>query len=410
VCPFQYIKSDVTEYDNEPPFHPPQNFPEYQFENLGSNDVYTIFRQLLHSCGLDDVNYDTPEWNPLGSWVKQGYNVLIKPNLVIDSEWLKPNQLAATIVHGSFLRPLVDYCLIALGGKGQITIADGPVDIANFDNIVKETGISDIVNWYRQNGHPVQLFDMRPERLQRVIKLPLGKISVSLMKRKALSGDPKGYGWVKLDSDSSFQGLSNSSLKRLRSIQQIRPRKGPSKINSDGKHMYPIARTTLQADCLISVAKLKSHKKIGVTLGLKNMVGVILPRFWLAHYREGAPPEGDENAPSLSLQSKLLSKIHEKMAISGYMKVLFSTNEVVSGRRGSWSGNDTLWRVALDLLKCVLFSNKLGKIMKNQQRQYLSIVDGIVSGEFDGPLNPTPKPTGIIVLGSNPLAVDTYCR
>jgi len=38
-----------------------------------------------------------------------------------------------------------------------------------------------------------------------------------------------------------------------------------------------------------------------------------------------------------------------------------------------------------------------------------SIVDGIVGGEGNGPLDPTPRPAGVIVAGVNPLAVDSTC-
>src|SRR5262249_35852008 len=39
----------------------------------------------------------------------------------------------------------------------------------------------------------------------------------------------------------------------------------------------------------------------------------------------------------------------------------------------------------------------------------LAIVDGIVSMEGDGPLNGTPKPLGVVVMGADPLAVDATC-
>jgi uncharacterized protein (DUF362 family) len=36
-------------------------------------------------------------------------------------------------------------------------------------------------------------------------------------------------------------------------------------------------------------------------------------------------------------------------------------------------------------------------------------VDGIISGEGNGPMAPDPKPCGVIVSGTNPLAVDSVC-
>jgi uncharacterized protein (DUF362 family) len=39
----------------------------------------------------------------------------------------------------------------------------------------------------------------------------------------------------------------------------------------------------------------------------------------------------------------------------------------------------------------------------------LAIVDGIVGMEGDGPLNGTPKHTGVIVMGADLVAVDATC-
>jgi uncharacterized protein (DUF362 family) len=37
------------------------------------------------------------------------------------------------------------------------------------------------------------------------------------------------------------------------------------------------------------------------------------------------------------------------------------------------------------------------------------IVDGIVGGEGNGPLDPNPKPAGIVLTVTNPVAVDLVC-
>lgn len=41
-----------------------------------------------------------------------------------------------------------------------------------------------------------------------------------------------------------------------------------------------------------------------------------------------------------------------------------------------------------------------------RQRRYLSIIDGIVAGEGEGPLATTPKSCGLIIRGVNPVFVD----
>ena len=73
---------------------------------------------------------------------------------------------------------------------------------------------------------------------------------------------------------------------------------------------------------------------------------------------------------------------------------------------GNWYLNDTAWRMVVDLVKIIHFSDNKGKIHNTFQRNLFSIVDGIIGGERDGPLSPDPKPSGTIIAGENLLAVD----
>jgi len=73
---------------------------------------------------------------------------------------------------------------------------------------------------------------------------------------------------------------------------------------------------------------------------------------------------------------------------------------------GSWQGNDTLWRTILDLNRILFFADKEGRMRAEPQRRYLSIVDGIVAGEGEGPLGATPVEAGVLVGGFDPSLVD----
>jgi len=83
-----------------------------------------------------------------------------------------------------------------------------------------------------------------------------------------------------------------------------------------------------------------------------------------------------------------------------------STSKVV--RSGNWYGNDTTWRMVLDLNKLFFYYDHTGKL-RDIPPKYLSIVDGIISGHKNGPMSPEPLMTGIISAGFNPLALDTIC-
>jgi Domain of unknown function (DUF362) len=83
--------------------------------------------------------------------------------------------------------------------------------------------------------------------------------------------------------------------------------------------------------------------------------------------------------------------------------VFGDTQKVV--RSGNWHGNDTCWRMVLDLNKCLYFFDGEGKKRQRPPR-YLAVVDGIVAGEGNGPMAPDRKECGLILAGTHPLAVD----
>ncbi|MGV8134604.1 MAG: hypothetical protein AB2L20_05280 [Mangrovibacterium sp.] len=61
-----------------------------------------------------------------------------------------------------------------------------------------------------------------------------------------------------------------------------------------------------------------------------------------------------------------------------------------------WYGNDTCWRMVLDLNNIALYGKKDGTFSNEMQRQVFSLCDGIVGGQGDGPLKPDPLPLGMI--------------
>ena len=83
--------------------------------------------------------------------------------------------------------------------------------------------------------------------------------------------------------------------------------------------------------------------------------------------------------------------------------VFGDTQKIV--RSGNWHGNDTCWRMVLDLNKCLFFYDGTGNLRTNPRR-YLAIVDGIIGGEGNGPMSPDARPCGLILGGTHPLAVD----
>jgi uncharacterized protein (DUF362 family) len=106
-----------------------------------------------------------------------------------------------------------------------------------------------------------------------------------------------------------------------------------------------LPKTVLGVDFLVSMPKLKTHHWAGVTLSLKNMFGVV--------------PGSCYGWPKNVLH---------------------------------WAGID---RAILDINVAA--------------RPDFAIVDGIVGMEGNGPIQGVPKASGVLILGSDPVAVDATC-
>jgi hypothetical protein len=179
---------------------------------------------------------------------------------------------------------------------------------------------------------------------------------------------------------------------------------------SEENHRYVISRAVVDADAVITISKLKTHNKVGITCGLKGFVGVVGSKDCLAHYRLGSPSAGGDEYPDRSPLARALSQLHNGVwgrrhskVGQGALQILYrsacrasSFGDMIKG--GGWYRNDTAWRMALDLARIVRGVDKAGHMSDSAQRNIISFVDGIVGGEGDGPLSPTPVNTGVIVF------------
>jgi hypothetical protein len=197
--------------------------------------------------------------------------------------------------------------------------------------------------------------------------------------------------------------------------------------HSGGAHQYLVARTILEADVLVSVPKLKTHSKVGMTLNCKGMVGINGDKNHLPHFRWGGPAEGGDQFPegserSIDRQRMRLGRLvadgllpresawaHAALflvqSVTGFAARLlrFRPVDLING---DWPGNDTCWRLAADLVRVAVFADRDGRLGAVPQRRFLSVVDGIIGGEGDGPRRPTPRQCGVLIAGLHPVAVD----
>ena len=200
------LKTKTTDYPNNPPFHPSENYPEYLFSESdilkAGNDVYADIRNIFILSGLDKTNIGTNDWNPLKDYVQPGDKVVIKPNLVRHFHSRKFS-LDCVVTHGSIIRTILDYSLIALKEKGEIIVGDAPLQYADFDAIIVNNGLKEVIDFIKKNTEvKVQLVDFRYEKSE---KDTFGKISV----RERRYNDFENHTCVNLGEQSHLSEIAD---------------------------------------------------------------------------------------------------------------------------------------------------------------------------------------------------------
>jgi uncharacterized protein (DUF362 family) len=399
------------------PFHPQEHYRECIFSDVSgeANPAYDAVRECFRLAGLDTEHFGTPEWNPLGELMNPGEVIVLKPNLVKESHPRYPNGWQYVLTHGSIIRAAADYVWKAIGPNGKIRLADAPQTDSSWQSIVDILGLGRIRDFYTSQGLSFELIDLRQEEW----RADAGVI----VSRKKLTGDPNGAIAFDLGQASEFVGHPGAGNYYGADYDAAEV----NRHHTGGRHEYLIAGSVIKADVLFSIPKLKCHKKAGITVSLKNLVGVNADKNWLPHHTEGDRKHGGDEHPNPGVKhsvERLAATALRRFAVSfpgigawllqrarrTGTQVFGDTETVV--RSGNWYGNDTIWRMCLDLNKIVAYGSEDGILREpkpeNRKRHYV-LVDGFIAGEGRGPMNPDPVAAGLLVFGTNPPSVDASC-
>lgn len=406
------VKEAVKEYpDKAEKFRPSQMYPEYFFKKEISrqeNVVYDMIRRGFVMLGLDAAHIGKSEWNPLGEIVKPGNRVLLKPNLVLHDN-RSGCGTDCLYTHPSLAAAMIDYVCIALNGRGKIIIGDAPVQECDFDTLIRRSGYDILAQFYQKRGVEIELLDFR--NVKTYEKDGLHYLQEDVQEEGVV---------VKLDEKSAFADISPERMQKLR-ITNYDPR--ILQRHHDGKtHEYMISKDVLEADVIINMPKPKTHRKAGVTISLKNIVGINTNKEFLPHHTLGSVEEGGD---AYLHKNALLKSANEILDIRNQLvhdkemdlarqaeslhRAMYERGKKQAGEEyweGSWYGNDTIWRTAIDLNRILLYADKNGKMTSRIQRRQFIVGDMIVSGEKEGPLWPTPAYPGAIVMGDDPVKFD----
>ena len=264
-------------------FRPSTAYPEYLFKKDISeekNDVYDGVRETLRLYGADSEHYGTEEWNPLKNLIQPGDNVLLKPNMVMDYN-RSGGGTDCLFTQPSIVAAVLDYVFIALKGSGKVTVGDAPMQECKFQKLIEESGYQELIQFYKEKGLDIELVDFR--ELTTEVK--------GGVRHQTINKNGKGT-IVDLKEESEFAIYNQEHLDRLR-ITNYSPDR-LAKHHCEGRHEYYVSDYVLNADVIINMPKPKTHRKAGVTIALKNLVGINVRKEFLPHHTVGSVEEGGD--------------------------------------------------------------------------------------------------------------------
>ena len=373
-------------------------------DQRGTNQVSEALARLADGLGWSDAS------GPFGRVIPAGARVLIKPNMVLhkndDPRFPGQEGIDCLVTHASLIRAATEAALRT--GAAEVLVGDAPIQGCDFEALITTTGLD---RWAHElRSREPRFKGMRDFRRTTCVIVHGVRVAAE-----------------NLQSEDQFTlfDLGRESLLEPISADDHRFRVAwydhrlMAKTHHPGKHQYLVAREVMEADVIINLPKLKTHKKAGVTCALKNLIGINGNKEYLPHHRLGGPKTGGDNYPDDGVVKRALEYVSDQQNITtsyagGMVWHLFFALLVrasrASGDRvgmdGSWSGNDTIWRTCLDLNRILLYGRANGTMSEEMQRRVIHIADAIIAGQGNGPLAPEPLELGLLLGSNNAAAMD----
>jgi len=392
--------------------------------NFDNGKVILVFETLPR---YPDSPYDSVELQEIfkyiynffkiKNWIKDKSKIVIKPNFVRDYNVNRKAGIEPLVTHPSIIYACID-SLPLFYNKGNIIIGDAPLQNCNFSNLIKILKLKEITDIFRKKGKGIKIEDWRLTIFNRGNKI----LRSNPQQRRKLSRKEfnRLFELVDLKNESFLSDIEDFSDRFRVTVYNPELMK---KHHKNGKHEYLISKQILTSDVIINLPKMKTHIKAGITGALKNLIGINGHKEYLPHHIKGDYLTGGDNYifpcffkqlfeefdeyvwKNIEKHSWIFNKLNFKiLSILWHLWKFLCYDPIIAG---SWSGNDTIWRTILDLNHILYFYNLKKKRLESEyQRKVITIVDGIIGGEGEGPLAPSIKKAGIVIAGLNPAYVD----
>ena len=331
----------------------------------------------------------------------QGKKILLKPNWVKHS--YQPFDDICLRTHDNFLIAVLEWVLSKK--PASVVLGDAPIQGCRWEKVITTTLLKKIETLSQKYNIPVAIKDFR----RVVFDTTANNVDVE---RNPMSA------YVIFDvGKKSYLEPITSAEKNLFRVSQYDPDKFMA-THKPGMHKYCITKELFDADIVISLPKVKTHQKAGITGALKNIVGLNGDKDFLPHHRIGGTGMGGDSYPGnnkLRYWAELaLDNANRKKGKTVYWfwirlssllwKISLPTKQ--HQLSAAWFGNDTTWRMVMDLNLIVNYGRADGTLAETPQRFLYSFCDGIVGGQGDGPLRPDPLNLGVVCFTNDSASAD----
>ncbi len=193
----------------------------------------------------------------------------MKPNWVIHNK--NKNDEFCLRTHDNFL--LAALVVILSKKPASVLIGDAPIQGCDWNKMIGESFKDNIVLLNKKYNIPIKIKDFRRVTFDPKQNNPVGE-------RHPLSE----YVIFDLGKESYLESISSK-----RNNFRVKDYETDSLAESHtmGKHKYCITKELFDADVIISISKIKTHQKIGITGALKILVGLNGDKDYLPHHRVG---------------------------------------------------------------------------------------------------------------------------
>jgi hypothetical protein len=244
-------------------------------KKIKSDDIKSIY------CSHDELDsYISAVANTFFcDQILYGKKILIKPNFVRDFR----NTDDSVCLTTNFNLIYIILKKILKKRPASIIVGDAPIQGADWEKMVSPYFLNEIDRLSLEFNIPISVLDFR--------RTILNKNKNFVTKEKKPLND---YVIFDLGKKSFLEPISNAQG-RFRVTDYDPDRLCES--HGLGYHKYCITKELFDADVVLSLPKLKTHQKTGLTCALKNLVGLIGDKDYLPHHRIGGTGFGGDCYP-----------------------------------------------------------------------------------------------------------------